>query len=138
MGLDMYAYSVPAEAVGDQQVDIKFTDKQRDDPEFWFDFAYFRKFHQLHGWMQRLYIEKGGSDGEVFNCDTVRLMPEDIDRLERDASVGLPDKEGFFFGNYPENSFDEERRQELAEFIAKCREEFDCADKRAIVYDSWW
>ena len=135
MGLDMYAYSVPAKAVGDQQVDIKFTDAQRDDPEFNFDFDYFRKFHQLHGWMKRLYVAKGGKS-EVFNCDTVRLMPEDIDRLEREAADGLPDEEGFFFGNYPDNSFDEERRRELAEFIAKCREEFE--QGRACIYDSWW
>ena len=135
MGLDMYAYTMPNSLIGDQQTDIKLPGEGYDSQEVNMDFDYFRKFHQLHGWMRRLYAAKGGQS-EEFNCNTVRLMPEDIDALERDASGTLPDEEGFFFGNYPDNGFDDERKRELAEFIAKCREAF--AEGRAVVYDSWW
>lgn len=134
MGLDMYAYTVPASMVGDQQVDIRL---DFDNPEVNTEFGYWRKFHQLHGWMHRLYIAKGGNSA-TFNCDTVRLMPDDLDQLEKDAAKGLPDEHGFFFGNGPGNDYDDERRKEIADFISKAREELDDADGRAIIYDSWW
>lgn len=96
------------------------------------DFAYWRKFNHLHGWMERLYIEKGGQ--EEFNCTTVRLNPEDIDRLEEDMINGnLTPTAGFFFGGdqlYPEDL------EDLKIFIQKCRNAFEMG--KAVFYDSWW
>jgi hypothetical protein len=74
----MYAYTVPADQIGDQQVDIE-TETLTDVDQ---DFAYWRKFNHLHGWMENLYRAKNGKDPH-FNCVTVRLMPEDIAELER-------------------------------------------------------
>lgn len=134
MGLDMYARTIPAEKLGDRQVDVnELLYSKGDFAEGVEDFGYWRKFNHLHGWMERLYYEKGGTS-ESFNCNTVRLTPEDIDRLEKDAIEGnLTATEGFFFGGselYPEDL------EELTAFIARSREAF----KRglAVVYDSWW
>lgn len=97
-----------------------------------FDFAYWRKFNHLHGWMERLYEEKGGK--EQFNCTTVRLMPEDLDRLERDILGNkLTATQGFFFGGdtlYPEDV------AETVAFIENCRQAY--LDGYAVLYDSWW
>ena len=59
---------------------------------------YWRKHPNLHGWMQKLYYEKGGKD-EIFNCVPVALTGQDLDRLEADVKDGeLPLTAGFFFG----------------------------------------
>ena len=97
------------------------------------DFAYWRKFNNLHGWMEQLYHKKGGT--ETFNCTTVRLMPEDLDRLESMAIMkALPPTEGFFFGG--QEQFTDEDKEDVLAFIAKAREAI--ADGYAILYDSWW
>lgn len=136
MGLDMYAYTVPASVIGDQQVDLN--DLLKDEAgetrkDVNTDFAYWRKFNHLHGWMHNLYNSKGGSQ-ESFNCTTVRLMPEDIDRLESDMNNHLlQPTAGFFFGDeelYPEDI------EGLQQFIQKSREAFK--DDLAVLYDSWW
>ena len=131
MGLDMYAYSFDKELLKDnpdQQVGFSFPDGSDV-----VNLDYWRKFNHLHGWMERLYREKGG-DAESFNCVPVRLMPEDITRLENDWKEGkLTSVDGFFFGSsgwYPE--YDES----LAEFIAKARKQFEAG--RGVLYDSWW
>ena len=63
MGLDMYAYTCDADSVGDQQVDIKTHAEDGGHLLANFDreFAYWRKFNHLHGWMEKLYREKGGT-----------------------------------------------------------------------------
>lgn len=127
MGLDMYAFTVPADAAGDAQVDFKPADGTAQ------TLAYWRKFNHLHGWMERLYREKGGQ-GEDFNCDTVRLTAADLDRLYADASAGrLTHTDGFFFGGrelYPEDM------ESLTEFIRNAKREI--SDGKAVFYDSWW
>jgi hypothetical protein len=136
MGLDMYAYTAPAELVGDQQVDLNgklFADgKPVEGVDT--DFAYWRKFNHLHGWMNQLYDRKSGTSA-TFNCNTVRLMPEDIDVLESLATLkALPATEGFFFGgNEP---FSDEDRLEVLAFVAKARTAF--SEGKAVIYDSWW
>jgi hypothetical protein len=138
MGLDMYAYRIDKGILTDEdQVDFNdklFTDGNANDGVDT-DFSYWRKFNILHGWMQRLYVQKNGTK-ESFNCTTLRLMPADIDRLEADAKAGenLTPTSGFFFG--PETQFDVEDRDEIMEFVAKCREAFEAGD--AVAYDSWW
>jgi len=127
MGLDMYAHTISAELVGDQQVDLKLPETADVD-----ELAYWRKFNHLHGWMHDLYKAKGG-ESEVFNCNSVRLMPEDLDKLEIDLKAGLPHRAGFFFGGeeiYPDDITATE------EFIKAAR--LAIADGEAVYYDSWW
>ncbi len=120
MGLDMYAHATnekPAAAFG-----FKAEDADR--------IHYWRKHPNLHGWMENLYFEKGGS--ELFNCITLTLTAEDLDRLEADIRAGnLPPTAGFFFGE----SDGSENEDDLA-FIAKARAAL--AEGKTVFYDSWW
>lgn len=125
MGLDMYAFAVPADRVGTEMTDVKLPEGAR-------EIAYWRKFNHLHGWMHRLYTEKGGKS-EEFNCDTVRLTTDDLDRLYADLGKGLPHTPGFFFGDdriYPEDV------ESTIEFIGKAKGEILAGN--AVFYDSWW
>lgn len=136
MGLDMYAYSCDAESVGEKQVDIQITDEEGNHllANYDHDFAYWRKFNHLHGWMNRLYDRKGGTSLS-FNCATVRLMPEDIDILESLAKAkALVPTAGFFFGD--EEPFNDEDRDSVLDFVAKSRVAF--SEGKAVIYDSWW
>lgn len=136
MGLDMYAYTCDAEDIGDQQVDIKIYNKDGSHAVANLDreFAYWRKFNHLHGWMEALYRRKGGKS-EAFNCNTVRLMPEDIDVLESLAkSKALPPTQGFFFGSG--ELFNDEDKEEVLDFVQKSRAAF--SEGKAVIYDSWW
>lgn len=136
MGLDMYAYTAPAELVGDQQVDLNdklFSDgKPLEGVDT--DFAYWRKFNHLHGWMEHLYRKKGGQR-DSFNCTTVRLMPDDLDALHAAASdKTLTATEGFFFGAQEE--FDDDCQFEVLDFVQKARAAI--AEGKAVAYDCWW
>lgn len=95
------------------------------------NFYYWRKFNALHGWMQDLYTKKGGTDSD-FNCNTVRLMPEDLQRLRREIP-DLKPAEGFFWGR---QEIEPEDIEELLKFIDKAEQAI--ADGKAIFYDSWW
>ena len=133
MGLDMYAFTVPADAVGDNVVDLKQYDDDDNHIVEKEELFYWRKFNALHGWMENLYRLKGGT-AESFNCNTVRLTSEDLDRLEMDTGNNkLVPINGFFFGEqtiYPEDL------ESVAIFVAKAREAL--ADGKAVFYDSWW
>lgn len=136
MGLDMYAYTCDAEDIGDQQVDIKIYNEDGSHAVANLDreFAYWRKFNHLHGWMNKLYDKKGG-ESPSFNCDTVRLMPEDIDVLESMASLkALPATQGFFFGG--DDLFDDDDKESVLDFVNKSRIAF--SEGKAVIYDSWW
>ncbi|EGV38771.1 hypothetical protein l11_02180 [Neisseria weaveri LMG 5135] len=133
MGLDMYGYTMRAEFAGDRQTDVMpQTDEEREQAQLT-DIAYWRKFNHLHGWMEELYREKGGQD-EVFNCRTVRLELEDLERLEQELEKDeLEYTPGFFFGGeevYPEDI------EETKKFIATARDAI--ANGLAVFYDSWW
>ncbi len=92
---------------------------------------YWRKHPNLHGWMEALYYEKGGSS-DRFNCVPVVLSAGDLDRLEADVKGGdLPYTEGFFFGESDGREIDDD----LA-FIAKARQAI--AAGQTVFYDSWW
>jgi hypothetical protein len=124
MGLDMYAFTVDAKDVGDAVTDVALGDNA-------VELFYWRKFNALHGWMEQLYRSKKGLRVD-FNCTTVRLTSEDLDRLEREAN-NLQPVAGFFFGEqtlYPEDL------ESVADFIAKAREAL--AEGKAVYYDSWW
>lgn len=133
MGLDMYAFTISAADAGDNVVDLKRYDEN--DKELFpkEEIYYWRKFNALHGWMEQLYRDKGGTS-EDFNCNTVRLTDVDLRRLEQDVINGeLQPVEGFFFGAqtiYPEDL------ESVADFIAKARQAL--TEGKAVYYDSWW
>lgn len=124
MGLDMYAYAVALDdAIGDSEIR---EGAERNNFEYW------RKHHDLHGWMQDLYYERGGD--ESFNCIPVRLYLEDLDALEEAIkNRQLPHTTGFFFGNNPP---DAETDAYDLDFVKKARELI--AQGYAVYYDSWW
>jgi len=127
MGLDMFAKVYAATTVPVGETDVEFGDLKSDDLWYW------RKHHDLHGWMSLLYKEKGGTDPE-FNCANLRLNKEDLDRLQKDVEENnLPQTSGFFFGN---NSPDEESKNDDLEFIKKAKEAIE--NGQAVYYDSWW
>ena len=127
MGLDMYAFAVRADSVGDKVTDVEWLDDDR------IELFYWRKFNALHGWMENLYRLKGGAKAS-FNCTTVRLDAKDLDRLEMDTGNNkLVPINGFFFGEqtiYPEDL------ESVTVFVAKARQAL--ADGQAVYYDSWW
>ena len=131
MGLDMYAFAVPAEKVEKVgQVDVDLDQLERSEVQ---QLHYWRKHHDLHGWMEQLYRNKGGTS-QTFNCDTLRLLPEDLDALEQAVKNGwLPATTGFFFGNNPP---DDDSRADDLEFIRKARAAIEAG--KAVFYDSWW
>jgi hypothetical protein len=130
MGLDMYAFRVKAEDVID---DFNVRDDSMGRKEPLEEIAYWRKHHDLHGWMERLYRSKGGTK-ESFNCVPIRLTEQDLDALEFDIDNNkLPETQGFFFGTNPP---DEESNEYDLEFIQKARESIYAGD--AVYYDSWW
>jgi hypothetical protein len=121
MGLDMYA--MVSNTAPNSPVDFK-TDGAT-------EIHYWRKHPNLHGWMQKLYYQKGGAE-QSFNCTPVQLEPEDLDRLEIDVKAKkLPYTDGFFFGESDGSELDDD----LA-FIAKAREAI--AEGLTVFYDSWW
>lgn len=121
MGLDMYAYTltqlpsavVDFDAIGAQEL------------------HYWRKHPNLHGWMERLYREKGGTAPE-FNCVNVQLTVDDLDRLETAIrNDALPPTTGFFFGSSDGCAV----ADDLA-FIAGARRALEAG--LSIFYSSWW
>ena len=126
MGLDMYAFAVKADSVGDATVDVALGDGAD-------QISYWRKFNALHGWMEDLYRLKGGAK-DSFNCTTLRLDLKDLERLEMDVGANkLVPRNGFFFGSqeiYPEDL------ESVADFVKMSRQ---CiAEGKAVFYDSWW
>lgn len=127
MGLDMYCYAISDKDAGHNDTDVKIPEGiKREEVHYW------RKHHDLHGWMENLYREKGGC--QEFNCTNVRLTEEDLDRLKADlTSNKLPHTEGFFFGNNPP---DDETLADDITFIVKAKEAI--GKGLAVFYDSWW
>jgi hypothetical protein len=126
MGLDMYAFTVNADSVGEYVTDVALGDNA-------VQISYWRKFNALHGWMEDLYRQKGGSK-ESFNCTTVRLTANDLDRLEMDTGNNkLVPVNGFFFGA---QEIDSEDLESVSDFVKVARQAL--ADGKAVFYDSWW
>lgn len=126
MGLDMYAFIVDAEVARGGIVDVALGDTAT-------EICYWRKFNALHGWMEDLYRQKGGSKAS-FNCTTVRLTANDLDRLEMDTGNNkLIPVNGFFFGA---QEIDSEDIESVAGFVKLARQAL--ADGKAVFYDSWW
>jgi len=112
MGLDMHAY-----ATTDELTDAEL--------------HYWRKHYNLHRWMERLFIARGGADKD-FNCQCVTLDSADIDRLEAAIVADeLPDTRVFFFR---QPRFDQ-KDDDLA-FIAKARKAL--ASGKTLFYVANW
>lgn len=108
-------------------VDVDFAPEEVPDRE---EFHYWRKHPNLHGWMAKLYKQKGGSGD--FNLDPVLVDLTDLDLLE--AAIRketLPHTDGFFFGETNGDETDDD----LA-FIAEARSHI--AAGRHVFYTAWW
>jgi hypothetical protein len=123
MGLDMFALTTTEKP--SSEVDF-ITDQEQDT-----ELHYWRKHPDLHGWMEKLYREKGGA-AESFNCVPVVLAAPDLDRLEADIRKSrLPNTQGFFFGE----SDGSETPRDLT-FIGKARAAIQSG--LTVYYTSWW
>jgi hypothetical protein len=129
MGLDMYAYTSRREDLVDPQAQTDLELKPDAKPG---ELHYWRKLNALHGWMRSLYRDKGGKDLD-FNCNTVRLDPADLDRLEAEM-YDLKPKPGFFFG--PQEFTADDVDRDVKPFLVKAREAH--AAGLVVFYDSWW
>ena len=125
MGLDMYAYAVSKrDAIGEFEM---AQDSEKEELQYW------RKHHDLHGWMEKLYRSKGG-DADSFNCIPVELTLDDLDNLQQALlDDNLPRTSGFFFGDNPPDL--ESMRDDLM-FVQKCR--IAIKEGKVVYYDSWW
>jgi hypothetical protein len=125
MGLDMYAYAVSKrDAIGELEI---AEGAEREELQYW------RKHHDLHGWMEKLYRDKGG-DADSFNCIPVELTVDDLDNLQQALlEDNLPRTSGFFFGDNPPDL--ETMREDLM-FVQKCR--IAIKEGKVVYYDSWW
>ena len=122
MGLDMYAFAT-AERIA-AAVDFP-------EPKVTAELHYWRKHPDLHGWMQKLYVAKGGAD-EEFNLSPVVLDGADLAALEA-AIKGdeLPKTSGFFFGES-----DESMRDDDLAFVREARKAI--SDGKTVYYVAWW
>lgn len=121
MGLDMYAFATRDPI--DTAVDFQSADSQK--------IHYWRKHPDSHGWMENLYYDKGGS-ADCFNCVSVALDYQDLNRLETAIHMSeLPATGGFFFGQSDGSENDDD-----LEFIRKARKAI--GDKKTVFYTSWW
>lgn len=99
------------------------------------ELMYFRKFNALHGFMEELYREKGGTE-EDFNCIPLELTDEDLMELEmRWRHNLLTPRTGFFFGAQEVSEYHKEDLRFALEKIKSLKEQG--ADFK-VVYDSWW
>lgn len=94
---------------------------------------YFRKHHDLQGWMSNLADRRGANMHWNSMTESVVLSMEDLDKLE-EAVTGnnLPLTEGFFFG--ADNT--EYYKQETLYMIEKARSEIDAG--KSIIYTCSW
>jgi hypothetical protein len=136
VGLDMYAYVAAKAGQQDEfyegaewdEDSGKMVNSAVNKPR---ELAYWRKHPNLHGWMERLWRERGG-EGD-FNGDELELTAEDLDNLEYDVQNNrLPPTSGFFFG---EGADDYYKPSDL-KFIQEARAEMFLGLK--VFYNSSW
>ena len=138
MGLDMYAYV--ANHAGQQNEfyeSAEFDDESKEfvnnkvsKPQ---EIAYWRKHPNLHGWMEKLWKQKGGVG--TFNGIELELTWEDVDRLEKDIKAGSVAElgtTGFFFGD-PSDDYYKERD---LQFCIDAKTELFLG--RKVFYNSSW
>ena len=122
MGLDMFAYSTQ-----EKNINSDFSVKNEDVLD---EFFYWRKHPNLHGWFEKLYMQKGGD--QIFNWQYVRITIDDILELESTIkNKSLPYTKGFFFGE----SCEECIKDDLI-FIDKAKEILK--NGKSVFYCSSW
>ena len=122
MGLDMFAYSTQ-----EKNINSDFSVKNEDVLD---EFFYWRKHPNLHGWFEKLYMQKGGD--QIFNCQYVRITINDVLELESIIkNKSLPYTEGFCFGE----SCEEFIKDDLI-FISKAKEILK--NGKSVFYCSSW
>ena len=123
MGLDQYASARKGEPQTDEDGYTYYEDSK--------ELAYWRKHPNLQGWMENLWLAKGG-EGE-FNCVDVELDLEDLDMLESTLDEQeLPETVGFFFGENSDDHYAEQDREFIREARAAIKQGY------TVVYSSWW
>ena len=91
-----------------------------------------RKHNALDGWMQNLWVAKGG-EGE-WNCSEVELNAHDIEQLEAVVvNDELPETHGFFYGG--DSRHDEYQKEKTLAFI---KEADTLLSRGAKIYYSAW
>ena len=103
------------------------------------EIAYWRKHNALHGWMQKLWNDRGRPnahrEGTSFNCIPLELNVEDLRNLAADFVLqSLPKTDGLFFGY--DTSFSEHHDGEMLKFIREAKRYLD--EGWQVAYDSWW
>ena len=121
MGLYQWAFSVKNKAVINR---FEYNQDYKHDEIF-----YWGKNRFVHNWMEKLYESIGGKD--EFNMKNLQLLPEDIDKLEKDTKSGKIkeydelikeyDKLGFL---WEDKSFEYYEYSSIIDFCEKAREEF--------------
>ena len=102
------------------------------------EIMYWRKHPNLQGWMEALWLRKGGSNegsewGTNFNGVELELTYEDLEELERAVvHEQLPSTSGFFFGDNADEYYQEQDLQ----FIKEAKAEIFCGLK--VFYNSSW
>lgn len=131
MGLDMYAYVAKKKDELKEYYENYNWEKDSSSIPKPREIAYWRKHPNLHGWMHKLWNERGHSGD--FNGDELELTAEDLDRLEFVVEQGkLPGTQGFFFGNDADDYY---KAQDL-KFIQEARAELIAGGK--VFYNSSW
>lgn len=111
MGLDMCLYTKDKEG---KEVEI----------------TCWRKHPNLHGYIEQLYRERGGS--KEFNCIEFELEKEDLENILKNSKENtLPKTTGFFFGELCE-----EDNEHTIEVMERAIELLNEGEK--IFYNSWW
>lgn len=121
MRLYQWAFSVKNKAVINR---FEYNqDYKHDEIFFW------GKNRFVNNWMERLYESIGGKD--EFNMKNLQLLPEDIDKLEKDTKSGKIkeydklikeyDKLSFLWGD---PTFEYYGYSSIIDFCEKAREEF--------------
>lgn len=126
MGLDMYFYSVKPDQVLHRKSDIDFrlTDEAQNAHELY----YYRKHNRLNGWLQHLFISKGGDEYD-FNCSYMILTIKDLKALKRDIRLNLlHHASGFFWGD---NEVD---RSDKARYYDMIKDLINCINRGEVVY----
>ena len=101
------------------------------------ELAYWRKHPNLHGWMERLWEEKGRpgaeSPTETFNGVELELTWDDIEQLEFDIQEdNLPGTTGFFFGDDSDDYY----KEQVLEFVKQAKADLFLGLK--VYYNSSW
>ena len=123
MGLDQYANARRGEAIVDDEGYTYYEDSM--------ELAYWRKHPNLQGWMEDLYLEKGGD--QEFNCVDLELTLDDLDALEQSLDdEALPETVGFFFGTDSSDHYAETDREFIREARAAIKQGY------TVVYSIWW